>query len=128
MMHHENLINNVKINKDDLLCCLKSNLEKHIEDLNSALDARRKDFSEQVSVYANLIDSNATYQPPENIGLPIPTSHVADYERAIKMVELTVDPIIELSEAQFDKLVMDNWHWKNEFLRTTSVYGVGGKA
>ena len=39
------------------------------------------------------------------------------------MVEMTQDDVIELNEDQFDKLVMDNWSWKEQLQLTSSMYG-----
>lgn len=59
---------------------------------------------------------------PEDIIFPMPVDHTDDYERAREMYTMSIDDVIELTENEFDQLVLDNWGWKGEFLRTTSAY------
>ena len=56
--------------------------------------------------------------------LPVPHDHSAEYDRAIKMVEMSVDENLELTEPEFAQLVMDDWGWKQQFTASNSRYGV----
>lgn len=118
-----NLMNNVKVRKDELLSCLYNNLDKHQSDVEDAkrlrIDKIERFFNEQLEQ----IKADRNYQPKENIRFPMPQDNSSEYKKAIKMVEMNQDEIIELSETQFDKLVMDNWGWKEDLIATSSLYG-----
>lgn len=122
-MIHANLMNNVKVKKGELLDALENNLEKHQADVSEALAARRGEMTDYFQKALERLETDGEYQPRELIKFPLPKDNSDDYKRAIRMVRMTVDEVIELTEDQFDKLVMDNWHWKQELLNTTSLYG-----
>jgi len=117
------LMPNVKIAKNELLEKLKNNLEQHKIDIDEALDLRRENIEDKLSRVVIEISNNPEYQPDSTFNFPKPTNNSRDYEKAIKMVEMTQDQVIELSEDQFDKLVLDNWYWKNELINTSALYG-----
>jgi len=52
-------------------------------------------------------------------------SHEASYKRAIRMLELSVEDIIEVEEDIFNQLVLDEWSWKNQFVNLTLLYKTG---
>ena len=51
-----------------------------------------------------------------------PRHHLDAYERAIRMAEMSQDEVVELDAGSFDRLVMDNWEWKQQFASTTAAY------
>lgn len=51
-----------------------------------------------------------------------PVSHEADYKQAIEMLKLEQEPVITLEQDDVARLIMDNWTWKDHFLRSTSNY------
>lgn len=117
------LLNGVKLKKRDLLQSLKQNLENHVDDVGEALDLRRIEMKEYFNSVLSKMDDDENYDPKENISFPKPLDNSADYLKAIRMVEMTQEEIIELDENQFDKLVMDNWGWKQTLINTSAVYG-----
>lgn len=62
------------------------------------------------------------------IDLRYPESHTAEYNRAIRSVELNVYDKIELSESEFNQYVMNDWSWKNSFILSNSLYVLSGAA
>lgn len=117
------LIDNVRIKKEDLLSALKSNLEKHKSDVAEALELRRTQIKKRFDDEIFKLLDDPKYQSEQHINFPLPQDNSSEYERAIRMVEMTQDEIIELDEGQFDKLVMDNWYWKNDLITTSALYG-----
>ena len=111
---------NVKVDKTQLLNVLTDNLSKHESELVT-LFAQYK--AETISQLQQTIESfkNDVLNIPSF--LPKPKSHTNDYNRAIKMVMMSVDTTIELDEKTFSELVMDEWGWKHEFEMTKSLYG-----
>lgn len=116
------LMNNIKVKREALLKTLQNNLKMHRAAVVEASAARRQEILEYFTDTAAHIERDPNYQPKESITFPKPKDNSSDYERAIRMVEMTTDEVIELTEDQFDKLVMDNWGWKQELLRTSSMY------
>lgn len=54
--------------------------------------------------------------------VPEPEDHIDDYDPILAMACMSVDDIIELSEDEFAMYVMDQWSWKSNFTRTTTMY------
>lgn len=54
--------------------------------------------------------------------LEVPVNHTKDYDRIIRMVEMSVADEIELSQRDFSAYVMDDWTWKQQFLTSNSTY------
>ena len=63
----------------------------------------------------------------EFIALVQPVDHTADYDRAIQMLELSVDDVITLSTMDFSNLVQDQWQWTQQWATSTSRYVDGPK-
>jgi len=80
----------------------------------------------------NLKIANQNYQIAESYDLtkmqtfkailPAPKHYEKEYNRAIRMLELEVEKEIELEEAIFNQLVMDEWQWKDSFIGTNSLF------
>ena len=51
-----------------------------------------------------------------------PHSYEDSYKKAIRMLELSVEDIIEVQEDTFNQLVLDEWHWKHVFSTTNAMY------
>ena len=56
------------------------------------------------------------------IELVQPVDHTADYDRAIQMLELSVDDVITLTALDFSNLVQDQWQWTQQWATSTSRY------
>jgi len=90
------LMNGVNIKKDELLSTVRENLEKHKHDVKDALELRRKEVFEYFSTQLVLLNTKKTHQPKENIKFPIPQDNSAEYEKVIRMIEMTQEDIIPL--------------------------------
>jgi hypothetical protein len=45
-----------------------------------------------------------------------------DYDRVLKMLDMTTDEVVVLSEDDFAQYVMDEWQWKEQFSQINSTY------
>ena len=62
-----------------------------------------------------------------SVSLPFPISHSDDYQKAIRMLELSIYDQVTLSSTEFDQFVLNNWAWKIDFLTSTVTYlGISG--
>lgn len=51
-----------------------------------------------------------------------PKDQTGDYDRIISMFQWSTDKIIELSETEFSRYVLDNWAWTEDFKLSNSYY------
>jgi hypothetical protein len=116
-------MNAVKMNRVTLLGIVRENKLKHTAA-----------YLESVNDYKQLIvqvaTNNLTLAQSGNLAdfakikaAPgLPQSYESSYARAIRMLELSVDDIIDVEEDVFNQLVLDEWHWKNSFVTAGAMY------
>lgn len=101
----------VNISRAELLEAVRSNRAQHAADYSeatanyrpkviAALEERRQEILDGQKI-------NLFFQLPE------PQDHTDDYDRVIRMLEMSSDEIIELDYHEFDMYVRDNWAWSH---------------
>lgn len=110
----------VKVKKSQLIDILKNNLENHIKEYNLAHELWVKTT---IDLHKERIKNLKEFGKNigENFGSE-PVSQEKSYDRAIKMLEMSVDDEILLTEDEFSQYVMDQWAWSNHFKTITSSY------
>lgn len=118
-------MDSVRVNKADLLAKVKQNRNSHhdlfikaqegfrqraIEELDEMLSLARKD--QEVRLY---------------VGLTAPQDHTVEYDRAIEMLEMSQDDIVEIDQTTFAQLVRNEWAWFAQTTATNTMYATGGK-
>jgi hypothetical protein len=113
-------LNQVTVKKDELMDALRTNMSEHRDMFEKA----QKGFREQVIELLDrrLKDARDGKKVELFIGLTEPQDHTSDYERAIRMLEMSVDDEITMSARDFEQFVMDNWEWKRNFVETSAMY------
>lgn len=116
-------MNSVKIERVKLLDIVRENKEKHI----SQFDESVKDFiaAAKVIVAVNtlLVKSGDLNEIVKFSTLPPkPVSYENSYTRAIRMLELSCEDVIEIEEDVFNQLVLDEWSWKSNFSMNSTLY------
>lgn len=110
------------IDKVELLNILKSNREKHITAHAEAVEDRKALFEKTMKLVMK--EYRATGKIKQSLSFPKVPLNIEQYDKAIRKMELETNSIVELDDHEFDQLVMDNWHWKDEFeLRSTMYKG-----
>src|SRR5665213_480580 len=104
---------NTRIEKSKLLAILTENRTKHRAIFEEAVDGYGKQALELLEKNLDALKKNKYYRV--GVYLNAPMDQTADYDRAIKMVEMTTDTEIVLQEADFKGYVMDDWAWKQRF-------------
>lgn len=112
----------VTVNKIELLRALQDNRKHHQSALTEALYRRRVDVRAKLIELIGALDEHQDYQIDEVIRIPLPESHMREYDRAIRMVEMSTENEITLDQREFDQYVMDEWSWKQEFLMKSALY------
>jgi hypothetical protein len=118
-----NVMKSVKLNKKELLSIVRENKAKHIAEYNEAV----KDYIEAARTIVNYNVSQINEGTLVSIAkcklIPTaPTSYEDEYDRAIRMLELSIEKEIELEADVFNQLVLDEWQWKNNFAVMASTY------
>ena len=116
-------MHDVKVNRTELLDIVRKNKEKHIAEFNEAV-------SDYLEVVIKIADENLDLATTRELDLiakikPMPappTSYESSYARSIRMLELSVDEIVELDEHTFNQLVLDEWQWKQMFTTSNLSY------
>lgn len=113
----------VKVNKAELMKILQDNKKKHIKEFDEAVKDYKKAALKVAKEHVELAKSGELDQIAKIRAMPQrPTSYEDSYNRAIRMMELSVDEVIELEEQIFNQLVLDEWMWKQAFVASGALY------
>lgn len=110
----------IVVNKAELLEVLKTNRAAHEKTFNKAWKGYREtvlEILEKAYKDAQGGDLNAW-----RINLVQPVNQVADYDRAIRKMEMSQHDEIYLNDQEFAQYVMDDWAWKANFTASSAMY------
>ena len=113
-------MNAIKVKKEKLLTILKENMERHKKIFLDALKGYRKIVIEILD--KNIAKAKSGGKIITYVSLKEPVDQTQDYERVIGMLQMADDIIVELSEADYTRYVLDNWSWSEQFYTTNSGY------
>lgn len=118
-----NVMRSVKINKVELLGIVRENKSKHILAYKEAVEDYINAARTIVNYNVDKINQGTVEAIEKCKSIPsAPKSYEDEYNRAIRMLELSVDDEIELEADVFNQLVLDEWTWKNNFAMMASTY------
>ena len=112
----------VKVKKSELLEILQANRKKHKEEYKETIRAFRMKAADLFNKEYQKAISGKKFE--SSVFLSKPESHEKDYDLSIKMIQMSVDDIIELSTGEFNQLVNDEWSWRSSF-STARSYSAG---
>lgn len=110
----------VKVKKEELLKKLKENRTEHESDYNEAVTNYKLELVKELTKM--LKDAKAEKTVNHHINLTSPVQFLKEYDRAIQMLEASVEKEIELSQSEFTQYWMDEWNWRNTFSTANSAY------
>jgi hypothetical protein len=114
---------NVKVKKDELMKILHDNKAKHVSEYAESVEDYKRAAVKVADEHVALAVSGDLNKIAKIRAMPqAPVSFEDSYNRAIRMMELSVDDIIELEEGNFNQLVLDEWSWKDQFTATSALY------
>ena len=113
-------MNDVKVKRTDLLDIVRKNLEKHKTIVAEAFDNYRAEAIQQLDEMISLAKSGKKIR--RAISLVEPQDQSADYNAAVKMLEMSQDDFISIDEHTFRCLVLDEWAWKRQWSVANSGY------
>ncbi|KKM74264.1 hypothetical protein LCGC14_1402120 [marine sediment metagenome] len=114
----------VTVRVKELLATVKENREAHRTLFLTAQGNYREQMVKELD--SMLADARAGRRIRRAVSMPEPEDHTADYDRVIRMLEMSVDEEVELHEDDFSRYVMDQWEWARSFASNTMAY-VGKK-
>lgn len=118
-----NAMRSVKVNKTELMDILQANKKKHIKEFDESVKDYKKAALKVAKDHVELAKSGDLDKISKIRAMPQrPTSYEDSYNRAIRMMELSVDEVIELEEQIFNQLVLDEWSWKTAFTASGALY------
>lgn len=112
----------IKVKKSELLAKLKENRVKHAADYKESKDGYKQKV---IDLFTEKLEKAkaGTLQPNDfMIHLPAVENHDDDYDRAIQMLEMSVNDEINLSSHEFDQYVRDKWQWAQVFAASNTFY------
>jgi hypothetical protein len=113
----------VKVEKSELLDIVRKNQKKHVKEYEESVSDYKKAAVKVAKEHTKLADSGDLEKIARIKAMPSrPVSYEKDYDRAIRMLELSVEDTIDLESDVFNQLVLDEWSWKQMFTASASLY------
>lgn len=113
----------VKLNRKDLLKIVIENRAKHISAYNESVEDYKVAAVKVAAEHVELAATGELSKIAKIRAMPAaPVSYEKEYDRAIRMLELSVEKEIEVEEDIFNQLVLDEWAWKHQFVASASLY------
>lgn len=110
----------VTVKQNELLVIIRENRDTHKADYEDAYAGYLETCKELLEEL--LEDFNEGERDTVQWTEFPPQSQVKDYDRVIRMLELSVDSEIELSADEFANFVQDDWAWKDQWTLSNSAY------
>ena len=111
---------NVNLDKSELRSVVQTNRDNHRALFEEAMEGYKRLVVRELE--RKISDVERGIQINHYIQLEIPEDHTKDYDRVLKMLDMSQDASIELGERDFDQYVMDNWGWSEEFNTSSKFY------
>lgn len=112
----------ITVKKAELLETIKKNREEHRNIFLEAQKGFREQFISELDKM--LADARAGKDFRLHVGLAVPQDHTKDYDRIIRMLEMSIADEVKITEQEFTQYVQDEWGWKRDFIGTSNNYTV----
>jgi hypothetical protein len=110
----------VTVNREELLEVVKENCKNHRIVFEKALEGYRKAVIDELEKM--LVEAKEGKRIGRSVNLVEPMDQTKEYERLIKMLEMSVEDEIDLNQHEFGCYVMDQWQWRDQFVASNSYY------
>ena len=115
-------MNSVKMNRKELLKIVKDNQKKHVVEFANSVEDYKVAVLKIATANLKLAKTADLAQFKFKAIPSAPVSYEDNYTRAIRMLELSVEDVIEIEEHIFNQLVLDEWGWKQQFTAMSAMY------
>lgn len=121
-----NVMNAIKMKRVELLIIVRENMAKHVTEYLEAVEDYKKLVLKQSLDNLDMAKTGDLDTFSRIKSVPSrPNSYESSYRRAVRMLELSIEDVIEIEEDVFNQLVLDEWSWKHSFVASNSMYKVG---
>lgn len=115
----------VTVKKAELLEAMRANRTKHEAEYAEALAGYHVLVVERLKKM--LAKAEERQLKDQSVGLLEPENHTEDYERVIRMLEMSTAEEISITEHQFSQYVLDKWNWQKAFKTLSAQYSGRGR-
>lgn len=115
-------LDSVVVNKCELITIIRGNARRHLEVFSESMVGYKKQAERLLVQELTKLRDGREFTL--NIPLQKPQNHIGDYNKTLKMLEMSVDDKIALSSSEFSQYVLDDWQWKIGFMSVASGCGV----
>lgn len=112
----------VNVKKAELLLEIKRNRENHRVEFLRAQEGYRTAVTKVLEEHLAAVRAGCKIDLSPIARLVAPQEHTRDYDRVIKMLEMSTATEVSISEHQFQQYVLDDWNWKTQFETVNSTY------
>jgi hypothetical protein len=112
----------IKVDKAKLLEIVRKNREEHGGTFEEAQKTYREVVIKALDEQLKAAREGQPFQLRVLVSLEAPQNHTADYDRAIQMLEMSVDDQIIVSEQEFQQYVQDIWGWSRDWAISNMNY------
>lgn len=114
----------ITVKRQDLLEKIKVNALAHRDIFLKAQERYRALAIEEMD--KALEEAKAGKRIKRALMLIEPQDHTHDYNLVIRMLEMSIDDKVEITQQEFAMYVLDDWGWKHQWKASTEAYTVAG--
>jgi hypothetical protein len=112
----------VNVKKTDLLDILVKNRTEHRDIFLKAMEKFRELYAKELTKQLKAAQSGGPLNVRRFYALVEPKDYTSEYDRVIKMLEMSVDDSVEIGADEFQNFVQDIWSWSREWAISNSGY------
>lgn len=120
----------VNVDRIELLEKLHANLAAHRVEYQEALGEYQERLLADLKLAVKKV--NSTQNPADlknfSFNLQFPQNHEQEFVDVIEMLEMSVDPTINLDSESFKAYVKNEWQWQHQFRMAKMAYATVGSA
>jgi formylmethanofuran dehydrogenase subunit B len=117
-------MDSVKVRRSELIDRISENRDAHKALYEKAVAGFRAPAIEELD---DMLTRAKGGEVRLNVGLTVPEDHTHEYDRALDMLNMSQDDVIEIDKQSFAQLVRNEWTWFRQALHTNSTYASGNK-
>ena len=115
-------MNSIQMKREELLKIVKENATKHLAEYQEAVEDYKQAVLKLTQMNVKIAKTGDLAQFKFKTIPSAPVNYSDNYSRAIRMLELSIQDVIDVEEHIFNQLVLDEWGWKQNFTAIAASY------
>lgn len=115
-------LDQIRVDKGDLVARLEENLAAHVEEHKVALEGYNKAVTERLRELLGAAETGETVNLSSLHRIVRPIDYREQYVTVIEMLKWSRDGAVVLNRREFEQYVQDKWEWTNSFKASNSAY------